>query len=267
MDSSTFAANLGGAAASSLIGGLFSLGAERLRFDHESKLMEKQNQYNIDMWKLNNEYNSPQAQMQRLKDAGLNPNLIYGQGTTGNSSSPPSQGVPSPQNYSKAAEQLSKAFNIENLRTLIANRKEAEAAADNAQTNATRNKRMLFSEEVLGNKYDFDYKTGRFVLRPADSAGHVSVVHPSAWYTNSRLADSWRKSSFVPLRNEYQTYMNNIARYQSRFAPVTYWVDTAGKGIKSVGEITSWFNPSRYLMPLSDKTRGFITPTGKVLTY
>jgi len=30
-------------------------------------------------WNLQNEYNSPAAQMQRFKDAGLNPNLIYGQ--------------------------------------------------------------------------------------------------------------------------------------------------------------------------------------------
>lgn len=33
-------------------------------------------------WKMTNEYNSPQATMQRLKDAGLNPNLVYGDGAT-----------------------------------------------------------------------------------------------------------------------------------------------------------------------------------------
>jgi hypothetical protein len=32
-----------------------------------------------------NAYNTPAAQMQRFKDAGLNPNLIYGQGNPGNS--------------------------------------------------------------------------------------------------------------------------------------------------------------------------------------
>lgn len=31
-------------------------------------------------WNLQNQYNSPQAQMQRLKEAGLNPALIYGSG-------------------------------------------------------------------------------------------------------------------------------------------------------------------------------------------
>lgn len=40
--------------------------------------------YNERMWNLNNEYNSPAAQMQRYSDAGLNPNLVYGQGSNGN---------------------------------------------------------------------------------------------------------------------------------------------------------------------------------------
>lgn len=40
------------------------------------------------MWELMNEYNSPQAQMKRFKEAGLNPMLIYQQGNSGNASSP-----------------------------------------------------------------------------------------------------------------------------------------------------------------------------------
>lgn len=32
-------------------------------------------------WNMNNDYNTPKMQMSRFKDAGLNPNLIYGQGT------------------------------------------------------------------------------------------------------------------------------------------------------------------------------------------
>lgn len=38
------------------------------------------------MWQKTNEYNSPAMQMQRYKDAGLNPHLIYGQGNNGNAS-------------------------------------------------------------------------------------------------------------------------------------------------------------------------------------
>lgn len=36
-------------------------------------------------WNMQNEYNSPVKQMARLRDAGLNPNLVYGEGVTGNS--------------------------------------------------------------------------------------------------------------------------------------------------------------------------------------
>lgn len=37
-------------------------------------------------WHMQNQYNSPVQQMARLRDAGLNPNLVYGDGVTGNSS-------------------------------------------------------------------------------------------------------------------------------------------------------------------------------------
>ena len=53
------------------------------------------------MWEQSNEYNSPINQMQRLKDAGLNPNLVYGSGSVaGNTAtaSQPKAHVPEVQN-------------------------------------------------------------------------------------------------------------------------------------------------------------------------
>lgn len=38
-------------------------------------------------WNMSNEYNSPQQQMARLKMAGLNPNLVYGNGAVANTDS------------------------------------------------------------------------------------------------------------------------------------------------------------------------------------
>lgn len=41
-------------------------------------MMKQQEQaYNLELWNLQNEYNTPAAQMARYQDAGLNPNLIY----------------------------------------------------------------------------------------------------------------------------------------------------------------------------------------------
>lgn len=51
----------------------------------QSQENEKAYQRNLQMWNLQNEYNSPTQQMARLRSAGLNPNLVYGNGVTGNS--------------------------------------------------------------------------------------------------------------------------------------------------------------------------------------
>lgn len=57
-----------------------------LQLRHNKKLYEQQYRDNIDFWRMQNAYNTPQAQMQRFQDAGLNPALIYGQGNAGNAS-------------------------------------------------------------------------------------------------------------------------------------------------------------------------------------
>jgi len=49
---------------------------------YNEQMWQRQNEYNEQQWNKQNEYNSPEAQMNRFKEAGLNPNLIYGQGTT-----------------------------------------------------------------------------------------------------------------------------------------------------------------------------------------
>lgn len=60
------------------------------------KLMKWQHDTNLTDWGLENEYNSPENQMKRLKAAGLNPNLIYGSGSSGMSGgSVNSTGAPS----------------------------------------------------------------------------------------------------------------------------------------------------------------------------
>ncbi|AXH76189.1 MAG: DNA pilot protein [Microviridae sp.] len=47
------------------------------------ELAEYQYSKDLEMWNRGNAYNNPIEQMKRLKDAGLNPNLIYGSGAAG----------------------------------------------------------------------------------------------------------------------------------------------------------------------------------------
>jgi hypothetical protein len=60
------------------------------------EMYEKTKADNIKFWDMQNQYNSPEAQMQRLKAAGLNPNMVYDKGgaiqAAGNISSPDVQG-------------------------------------------------------------------------------------------------------------------------------------------------------------------------------
>lgn len=44
------------------------------------KMMDRQRDWALADWTMQNEYNSPTAQMQRLREAGLNPMLVYGKG-------------------------------------------------------------------------------------------------------------------------------------------------------------------------------------------
>ena len=60
---------------------------ELAKYQNEWQTQENEKAYqrSLHMWNLQNEYNSPTQQMARLRSAGLNPNLVYGSGVTGNS--------------------------------------------------------------------------------------------------------------------------------------------------------------------------------------
>lgn len=83
----------------STIGGLFSkkpdykgiaeyqneLNKQAIDRQHQANMSLAQYQYRVNQEAIReqNEYNSPKEQMKRLKDAGLNPHLVYGSGASG----------------------------------------------------------------------------------------------------------------------------------------------------------------------------------------
>lgn len=71
---------------------------------------------NVKLWKMNNDYNTPAMQMERLKEAGLNPNLVYGSGSVaGNTSSQPSAPAVHPSRFEM---NLTNAFMGKNFRLM-----------------------------------------------------------------------------------------------------------------------------------------------------
>ena len=63
---------------STAIDGLVGIGTAAIQNKMSKKLMNYQNNLNIKNWQMANEYNKPINQMARFREAGLNPNLIYG---------------------------------------------------------------------------------------------------------------------------------------------------------------------------------------------
>lgn len=84
-----------------LLGNLLGFGSTQATNKANKNLMRYQYDLNLDLWNKNNAYNTPIAQMERLRTAGLNPNLIYGSSAnTGVSSSPASSpSAPTMQSY------------------------------------------------------------------------------------------------------------------------------------------------------------------------
>lgn len=57
------------------------------------RMMDKQNDWNLEQWERNNSYNTPAAQMQRFRDAGINPYFALGNVQGGNAQSLTSAGA------------------------------------------------------------------------------------------------------------------------------------------------------------------------------
>lgn len=72
-----------GGALGSLFGGSSDVKAVREQNAGNMRLAQYQYEKNLEQWERENAYNTPAAQMERMKAAGLNPNLMYGDTSAG----------------------------------------------------------------------------------------------------------------------------------------------------------------------------------------
>lgn len=78
-------ANLLGGAANAITTNSMNAATRR----YNERMYNRQTQDSLAFWEMQNSYNSPEAQMARLVKAGLNPQMVYGQGAVANSASAP----------------------------------------------------------------------------------------------------------------------------------------------------------------------------------
>lgn len=247
---------------SGAVGGAFGLLGGYLNYRYQTRLAEQQNQYNLDMWNLQNEYNSPAAQMRRYQEAGLNPALMYGQVTPGNATSAPAQHVPNAPDFRDLRE-LAKAFNIEGIKQAIADTRLKRANARMAETAADQARDEYEGAKAIGEQYEFDPSTGGFYRLPQNANGVVVYANPYAHYKKMKiLADNYRTNSLlVPRANligsqaalnysrgAYTSQQHDylierqkmfapqlrMLEYQSKHFPATFWIGTAARGAQAV---------------------------------
>lgn len=146
------------------------------------KNQQKQNEFNAAeaqktrdwqemMWNKNNEYNTPLAQVNRLQEAGLNPNLVYGNGTMQNVSPMASSGAQASstpfndsiaarhaQNFDAIMRGLQTAITMQELKNKKAEGKNIESNTEktNAETKESQQRTENLATENKFNLETFD---------------------------------------------------------------------------------------------------------------
>lgn len=99
-------------------------------------LAEYSFQQNYNLWKESNDYNSPAAQMKRLEEAGLNPNLVYGSGSVVGNTSTQTPQYKAPQMHGATMQAYQAVNPFGQASQDIANVMNAESNRKNANTSA-----------------------------------------------------------------------------------------------------------------------------------
>jgi len=117
----------------------------------------KMRNWNEKMWHMENAYNTPEATMQRYRDAGLNPNLVVGEGAIGGGQAGSVGGVPPPEmkNVMEGFDPIGDYMNLKNQELGI----EAMKSENELKTEKVNYQRIindLTSEQLTGARYQND---------------------------------------------------------------------------------------------------------------
>lgn len=121
--------------------------------DFQREMYEKQYQDNIKFWQMQNDYNLPSAQLQRIRDAGMNPLLAYGQGGLSGNIASQSPESPTAPHGAHASSHFNNPIDMPNLALLDA--QIDNLRADSEQKRAAAGESGAKTENL---KFDLDFK-------------------------------------------------------------------------------------------------------------
>lgn len=200
--------------ASQAIGAFAQASLNKRTRDYNTQMYKQQRIDALSDWNKQNEYNSPAAQMARFKAAGLNPNLIYGRGDSGNAttvrSSSPGQWNPKAPDLSGIPMALGSYFNIQNqqaqLMNMMAQNKVLQAQKENIDAD---------TQVKLSTKPKIDVETdqAKFNLQLAAELRPVSVALREGDLSklNAEIAKTNAETTFRLDENARQTASNAVS--------------------------------------------------------
>ena len=156
------------------------------------QLQKDINQQNIDeqwkMWNATNEYNSPVAQMARYREAGLNPNLIYGQSNTAQSM---------------------------NVGTASAPQVQSKTVDYNQMASIASSYLSLLSQKKSIEKQDIENKIAGATFDDVVNQSHLNIQHLEKMLTK---VDNEIES--IGLENTLKSYENQLKAFEVDMLPI-----------------------------------------------
>lgn len=208
----TAGAALAGQATSAYSAGKMNKRAEKFAWN----MYDKQRVDSLSDWNMQNAYNSPQAQMQRLKEAGLNPHLVYGTGTPASTADAPRGSHSSAPRYTVPQMDLGSVVQ----QAMATKQLQSNIAYTDAQTDAVK----------------LQTAKGQFELRAMEEIGQSEFTKSlEAKVVNARLQDTKEINQYKTwLEASYNTATMDIDPNMSGY--VGYGSDREMQEIRAVTE-------------------------------
>lgn len=128
-----------------------NLKINQMNNEFNEKMLDKQLAYNTEMWNKTNEYNSASSQVQRYKDAGLNPYLMMTGGANAGTASNVSGGTASAASSAQMQGFTPDMSFTQDISSMIYNQRKMDADVANTTADATQKSiqnLVLFDKEI-----------------------------------------------------------------------------------------------------------------------
>lgn len=119
-----------------------------LAYQRDLDMWNRQSTWNRQMWDLQNEYNLPTNQMNRLRAAGLNPNLIYGNGAAGGQATA-IQKAEMPKYQAARANYQARPLQVPNVIGMYQDVRMRNAQIDNVKEQANLARERILTESAM----------------------------------------------------------------------------------------------------------------------